>query len=156
MRWAMGHGRENRRRANRRHGRATKSVCILGGRCSFSNFRFADGDDLSLTRPAQSIVRACCFVYARGFRGVLCGCASPLRILTAPLGVFKSPARNSTSASLARPSMAGAWETNFLVHQRFANDFVSAGAGLKTHGKNERAGGEIFGDLKHPISYQAR
>src|SRR5260370_33062426 len=38
---------------------------------------------------------------------------SPLRILTADLGVFKSCARNSTSASFARSSTAGARSRNF-------------------------------------------
>src|SRR5260370_8701427 len=38
---------------------------------------------------------------------------SPLRILTADLGVFKSCARNSTSASFARSSTAGALSRTF-------------------------------------------
>src|SRR5215472_2347324 len=42
---------------------------------------------------------------------------SPLRILTADLGVFKSCARNSMSASLARPSTADACNRTFNAPQ---------------------------------------
>ena len=49
----------------------------------------------------------CCLVTPRTSI-LLVRLRSPLRILTADFGVFKSCARNSMSASLARPSTAGA------------------------------------------------
>ncbi len=55
------------------------------------------------------------------------------------------------SASLARPSTAGAWRRIFNAPRDFADDFIFAGAGLYTHGKNDRACGEIFRDLEHSI-----
>jgi hypothetical protein len=46
----------------------------------------------------------------------------------------------------------GGLQANFYGSGNLAHDFIFAGAGLDTHGKNDGAGGEIFSDLKHRVS----
>src|SRR6059058_5831496 len=72
------------------------------------------GQDSTITPQASctNSAKICCRVTPRiSMRFVRL--LSPLRILTAVLGVFKSCARNSASASFARPSTAGACSRTF-------------------------------------------
>jgi hypothetical protein len=65
------------------------------------------------------------------------------------LGSFQKLRQEFDKRFIGAAFYCGSLQSNFYSAGDFASDFIFAGARLYTHGKNDRAGGKIFRDLKH-------
>ena len=65
------------------------------------------------------------------------------------LGGFQKMRQEFDKRFIGAAFYGGRLQANFYSAGDFASDFIFAGARLYTHSKRDRAGGEIFHDLKH-------